>query len=140
MTSPAKELQGAIVSRLKSTGAVTAIVGQRIYDHVPRSTAGDVSATFPFVGFANWQEITDNADCIDGFQVFFDLDCWSRVLGFPQVHDLSDAVRAALVDTEITLSSNALVYLESRENRVFRDPDGLTSHAVLTFEAFVEQP
>ncbi|NGO51612.1 DUF3168 domain-containing protein [Allomesorhizobium camelthorni] len=140
MTSPAKELQGAIVSRLKADATVAALVEQRIYDHVPRSTTGDVSATFPFVGIANWQEISDDADCINGFQIFVDIDCWSRSVGFPQVHDLADAVRAALSDAEFALSANALVYFECRENRTFRDPDGLSSHAVLTFEAFVEQP
>jgi branched-chain amino acid transport system substrate-binding protein len=35
---------------------------------------------------------------------------------------------------------NALVYLQHRTTRTFRDPDGLTSHAALTFEAFAEQP
>ena len=110
MTSPAKELQGAIVARLKADAAVTAIVEQRVYDHVPRSSTGDVSTTFPFVGIASWQELTDDADCIDGFQVFVDIDCWSRAVGFPQTHDLVDAVRQAFRETEITLSANALVH------------------------------
>jgi len=141
MTSPFKELQGAIVGRLKATGAVTAIVDDRVYDHVPRASTGEVSAKFPFVGISSFSGLTEDADCIPGMDIAIDVDCWSQKLGFPEVHDLSEAVKQALHDDDtLTLSNNALANFQHRETRAFRDPDGVTSHAVLTFSAFVEQP
>lgn len=134
MTSPSLELQGAIVSRLKSFAPVTAVVGSRVYDVVPSEAA------FPYVSLGPADETSDDADCLTGFEVSLQVDCWSRAVGFPEVKALCDAVRQALHNYEPSLSSNALVSLTHRQTRVFRDSDGLTSHAAMTFEAIVEQP
>ncbi len=139
MSSAVLELQGMVVGLLKNSNAVTAIVGNRVYDRVPRSLTGDVSATFPFVGWASDDERSEDIDCIDSLTVTFDLDCWSRDVGFPEVRRLTHAVRAALHHAEVTLSDNALVLIRHDQTRTFRDSDGLTSHAVLTFEAVLEQ-
>lgn len=134
MTSPTLELQGGIVTRLKATGAVTGIIGSRIYDPVP------AGATFPYVSFGPSDELSDDADCITGFEVTMQLDAWSRGTGFPEVRRLADAVRDAIHGYEFNLSANALVLFEHRLTRIFRDPDGLTSHAAMTFTAIVELP
>jgi hypothetical protein len=134
MASPSLELQGAIVARLKMTSAVTALIGGRIYDSVPDQVQ------FPYVTVGEGDELSDDADCITGFDISLDVDVWSRKKGFPEAKQISDAVRAALTETDIDISENALVYFQHRQTRFLRDPDGLTSHAVLTFEAFAEQP
>lgn len=139
MTSAVLELQGAIVALLKADAGVTAIVGARVFDHVPRSATGQVTASFPFVGIAGWSDESGNVDCIDALDVTVDIDCWSRDVGFPEAHRLAAAVRAALDDADLTLADNAAVYFRHRSTRTLRDPDGLTSHAVLTFEAALEQ-
>ncbi|WP_043062372.1 DUF3168 domain-containing protein [Brucella anthropi] len=134
MTSPTYELQGQIVTRLKASPELTALIGGRIYDRVPESP------TFPYVSFGPSDEISDNADCIDGFEVTMQLDVWSRAVGFPECRRIVDAVRKALPEDGITMADNALVMFNHRISRVFRDQDGLTSHGAMTFEAFVEQP
>ena len=134
MTSPVLELQGAIVARLKANAAVSALIGQRVYDAVPDNPA------FPYVSFGPADELSDDVDCVDGFEITMQIDCWSRAVGFPEVKRISDTVRAALVKTDLTIADNALVYFEHRITRVFRDPDGLTSHAAISFQAFAEQP
>lgn len=134
MTSPSLELQGAIVTRLKAVAAVTLLIGTRIYDQVPNGAA------FPYVSFGPTDELTEDATCIDGFDISLQIDCWSRAVGFPEVKAVSDAVRAALHEYDLPLTNNALVYFRHRQTRILRDPDGLTSHAILTFEAFAEQP
>jgi hypothetical protein len=140
MSSPSLELQGAIVSRLKSVTAVTSIVEQRIYDYVPRAQDGGIMAEFPFVAIASSDEVTEEADCIDGSIISIDLDCWSRDVGFPEVRRIAAAVRSALHNHDFNLAANAVVYFQHRQTRTLRDPDGLTSHAILTFEAFAELP
>lgn len=133
MTSPTLELQGAIVARLKADAAVTALIAGRVYDAVPPNP------TFPYVSFGPSDELSDDADCITGFEISMQIDCWSRSVGFPEVRRISDAVRAALVATDLPITANALVYFNHRQTRLFRDPDGLTSHAALSFDAFAEQ-
>lgn len=135
------ELQGAIVSRLKADSAIVAIVGSRVFDHVPRDPGtGEILAQYPLVAIGATDELTDVVDCIDVIDLSIDVDCWSRAPGFPEVRRLAHAVRMALHEAEITMSQNALVLIQHRQTRTFRDEDGLTSHAVLTFEAALEQP
>lgn len=133
MTSPTLELQGAIVARLKAHAPLTAIVGQRVYDAVPSGMV------FPYVSLGPSDEISDDADCIDGFEITMQIDCWSRTVGYVEARRIADAVRAAL-KADLTIADNALVYFTHRITRTFRDADPLTSHAALTFEAFIEQP
>ena len=40
MTSPSLELQTVICSRLNASPVVFELVGQRVYDHVPRGSGG----------------------------------------------------------------------------------------------------
>lgn len=134
MTSPVLELQGAIVARLKANATVTALIAGRVYDAVPPTPM------FPYVSFGPADELSDDVDCVTGFEISMQIDCWSRAVGFPEVRRISDVVRAALVDTDLPIADNALVYFTHRITRVFRDPDGLTSHAAISFQAFAEQP
>jgi len=134
MADPSLELQGAITPRLKSFAGVTAIIGQRVYDPVPEN------ATFPYVSFGPDDIVSDNAECITTFEHTIQIDCWSRKPGFSEVKRLANEVRLALHGYEFDLSSNALVLFEHRITRAFRDPDGLTSHAAVTFTAITEQP
>ncbi|MCB5201887.1 DUF3168 domain-containing protein [Neorhizobium sp. T786] len=134
MASPSFELQVAIVTRLKAAAAVTAFVGVRVYDSVPENP------TFPYITVGEGDETSDDADCVDGFEISLDIDVWSRAQGFPEAKKISDEIRKALKSPELTIPTNALVDFRHRQTRFLRDPDGLTSHAVMTFEGFAEQP
>jgi hypothetical protein len=134
MASPAYELQVAIVARLRATADLSSVVGNRIYDVVPDG------AEFPYITLGTVDETSDDADCIDAFELSMDIDIWSREPGFQQCKTISDAVRNALRCPDLELATNALVYFNHRQTRSFRDPDGLTSHAVMTFEGVAEQP
>jgi uncharacterized protein DUF3168 len=130
---PDLELQGLIVQTLKADPGVAALVASRVYDRVPEAP------TFPYISYGPSDSTQDDADCIDGFIVTLQLDAWSREVGYPEVKRISDAIRVALHDLDLTLTSNALAYLYHQQTRTFRDPDGLTSHAALAFEASVER-
>lgn len=138
MMDASYELQIAIVSALKSDAAVRALVGDRVYDDVPRSVDGKVTARFPFISFGPEQTLPDGYDCQDGSEITIQLDAWSRAVGFPEVKKIAAAVRKALHDADLAVEENALVSIEFDGRRVLRDPDGKTSHAVITFRAVVE--
>jgi len=141
MSSPDFELQVAIVARLKADAFVAAIVEDRVFDSVPEG------AQFPYVSLGPTEELSDDVTAggdgtatLKGFEITLQIDCWSRAVGSTEAKRLADTVRSALVGDQFALNENALVYFEHRVTRTFRDPDGLTSHAALTFEAFAEQP
>ncbi len=90
MADPSLELQGAIVTRLKASGGVTGIVAQRIYDPVPQAPV------FPYISLGPDDLVSDDAECITGFEITVQIDAWSREPGFKQVKQMSDAVRVRI--------------------------------------------
>ncbi|MDJ1632676.1 DUF3168 domain-containing protein [Rhizobium rhizogenes] len=134
------ELQKAIVTLLKNDAAVISLVANRIYDRVPQDDAGNTTAVFPYISIGPDQEIPDPAECIRASEFFLQIDAWSRAVGFPEVKRIARAIEDALNDVELPLVANAQVYFEYDGRRIFRDPDGLTSHAALTFRAGIEKP
>lgn len=134
MASPDLELQGAILARLKADVTLTALVAGRIYDQEP------TPVTYPFVTIGEAQFIRDDATCISGGQVHLTLHAWSTKTGYPEVKAIADAVVEALHHAPLTLPTNRMTSINHRQNRVFRDSDGLTSHAVLEFLAFTDKP
>ncbi len=140
MASSDMELQGVIVPRLKGYAPLNAIIGSRVYDHVPVDNNGNVAAaTFPYVTIGESQTLVDDATCITGEQVFLTLHAWSREKARPEARQIAGEVKAALHRYEATLPTWRLVSLNYRNTRVFRDPDGITSHAVIEFVASVER-
>lgn len=133
------EIQVAIVARLKVDIDVAALIDGRVFDRIPRSASGEVTATFPFVSFGPEQEIPENADCLDASEIILQIDAWSRDPGYREVRRVAKAVVASLDESSLPIADNALVYFEYDGRRILRDPDGLTSHAVLTFRAGVEK-
>ncbi|MDX0654226.1 DUF3168 domain-containing protein [Sinorhizobium medicae] len=134
MASPEWELQVAIVARLKADAALTALISGRVYDQPPSPV------TFPYVTIGEAQFLRDDATCISGGEVYLTMHGWSQAVGFPEVRRVADAMANSLHLAPLTLATNRLISIRHRQTRVFRDPDGLTSHAVIDFVANVEKP
>lgn len=130
MSDPSLELQGAIVAALKSPGALPAGVG--VYDHVPPA------ATFPYVSFGPSQGLPDKAGCIDGVEVFVQLDAWSRKVGYSEVKTIGAAIIAALDDQPLDVAGFDVIVFELSGVNYLPDPDGLTRHAVISFRSLIQ--
>ncbi|MBZ5760278.1 DUF3168 domain-containing protein [Rhizobium sp. VS19-DR104.2] len=133
------ELQVAIVGLLKANADLGVLVDGRIYDRVPADTSGKITAEFPYVSLGPDQEIPDDAECLRASEFILQIDAWSRGVGFPEVKRIARAIEDALNEVELELTDNAAIYFHYDGRRVFRDPDGLTSHAALTFVAGIEK-
>ena len=133
MPDPSLELQKAIVARLRADADLTAIVAGRIYDAPP------INPTFPYVTLGEADVVVQRADCYDGSEVSMSVHGWSRATGFPEVKRIAAAIRASLHEAPLELADGErLVDIEVTDNRALRDPDGLTSHAVVTAHAYTE--
>lgn len=136
---PILELQGAIVARLRSFPAVTALVGQKSYDQPPRDQNGNLpGATFPYISIGPSNYVGEGVDCVDGGEVMIQIDAWSTEPGQPQVLNMADAIRKAFRGHDISLVTNALVTFDHwRTDYII---DGALKHASVRFTAIVEQP
>jgi len=126
------ELQKALVARLRGDTGVAALVGTRIYDQPPPEPV------YPYISLGPDQILPSRADCYDGKEVTLQVDAWSRGVGFPEVKRIAEAICVALDDASLTLVGHRLVDIYEEDVRTMRDPDGATSHAVLTFRALTE--
>ncbi len=126
----AGELQKAIYAALTTAPA---LVDGNVFDQVPESNP------FPRITIGDEQVIDDSTSCQDGWDVSTDVHCWSR----PETGSKLEVkqIAAAVVPRIVAISGIAgfsLVSLTHETTRIFRDPDGLTEHAVVTFRALID--
>jgi hypothetical protein len=131
MSDPSLELQAALVAALKASGALPSVVGGRVYDAVP------ASAVFPYVSLGDMQVIPDKSSCIDGVEIYPQIDVWSRAVGYPEVKTITKAVLAALDDQPLVVAGFNVVVFEVQGVQYLRDPDGLTRHAAVTLHGIL---
>ncbi|KKB81018.1 hypothetical protein VW35_02275 [Devosia soli] len=142
---PTYELQLAALNKLRQSTALVALVGTKIYDRVPERTAGGVlvpDVTSPYISFGAVIVDTEDADCIDGLSITFQIDVWSwgsgEAYGSVQTRKIIGEVRKALHRADLPMTTNALVSIEAGITRILRESDGVTNHGLIQFEALVE--
>lgn len=130
------ELQKAIYAALTSSAAVMALC-DAVYDFVPEKPwSGPHNA---YVSFGPAQTLNDDSECITGDEAFLQLDCWSRDKNSLSCKRLVDAVKAVLNNVTLPFDDNAMVGMSVEGTRIMRDPDGLTTHGIVSVTAFVEE-
>lgn len=135
MKDPSAALQAAIYRALRDDAAVAGFVGGRVFDAVP------ADADFPYIAIGEVQTVDDGAACIDAAECFVTLHIWSQAKGAVEARRITSAVAAALDDAALNLSpDHVLVEIASTGARTFIDPDGLTTHGVVTIRALTESP
>jgi len=129
MSDPSLQVQKAIVEALRNAS----VAGGRIYDEAPEN------ATFPYVTMGECQVLPDKADCIDGAEIFPQIDVWSRATGYPETKTIVSEVLAALDDNAaLPVDGYLVVVFEFMEVRYLRDPDGITRHGAVTFHGLLQ--
>lgn len=126
MTAPSVALQKAVVAALK------AVLAAPVFDRVPPSDE------WPRVVIGEGQELPNRADCMNGREIYLDVHVWSRDVGQGEAKRIAGQIADALDDADLTLDGNAIDLLRLDGARFLRDPDGRSSHAVVTIRAFTQ--
>lgn len=131
IAEPGLALQAALNGRLR---AEVASLASRVFDAPPQTVA------FPWLSLGETQVIDDGAACIEAWELYVTLHVWSRADGQREARRIAGEVADALRDWTPDLAAQGLrcVELQHRETRVLRDPDGVTTHAVITLRAMVD--
>ncbi|MFN3744472.1 MAG: DUF3168 domain-containing protein [Hyphomicrobiaceae bacterium] len=133
MSSAAWDLQQAVHAKLAADAVVLALLGSaRIYDDVPQG------ATFPYLSLAGFTARDWATGTEPGAEVIFTINAWSRGAGHREAHLLAGAVRAALHDATLTLTSHHLVNLRHEASETRRARDGDTYRISSRFRAVLE--
>lgn len=131
MSDPSLLLQDAVVRRLKSDSAVTAIISSRVYDEIP------LSATFPYVNITGGQVNGDDIACAEISEVYFQIHAWARA---PSTGGTVKKIAAAIRDAmklPLTLTGFDVEVQEYQQTQWLDDPDGLTRHAMVEFHFII---
>lgn len=126
-------LQAAAIAAIKNSSAITALVGERVYDDVPPKP------TFPYITWGDDGTNDDSADCVVGSEVFFSLHVWSRAVGKPESKRIAGEIRELLDENDLVVTDHHLVTLNHRITRWQVEPDGLTKHGIVTFRALIDE-
>lgn len=137
MSSAALDLQDLILVTLKADATLMALING-VWDKVPTNSFDAPKESY--ISFGPHDYVEDDAECIVGGEHTFQLDVWSRKVGFPACKQICDRAKALLHEADLTLStSNALVEIRVPSMRILRDPDGTTSHGIITVTALIEE-
>jgi hypothetical protein len=133
MTHPGVALQAAIFSALINSADIAAafVVAPRVYDRVP------TGVTLPYITIGDIQ-LVDDTHCEAAWEAFVTTHVWSEAPGKPEASRIADAVGSAL-DVELVIAGFVCVHFEHRDTRTFTEPDGLTTHAVVTHRYLIDQ-
>ncbi len=135
MASPDLELQGVIVARLKGRPALTALVGQRIYDRPP------TNAPFPYVEYGESDVKPADVGCLTSDAVYVTIHVWSQYSGgFRELKDIMYEIVKALDSAPLVLPTHRLISISRWDSRTMKDPDDVTTHGVVEFIARIETP
>lgn len=124
-------IQGALVAAIK---ALNTAAGARVYDSVPRSSTGAITAAFPFVSLGEADEVPVDEDCWNRTETIHTINIWSRAPGFPECKTIGGAIRDALHENELSVSGNVLDRMRVISVNYSRDPDGVTSRGRITLQ------
>lgn len=127
-------LQGAIVKALRAVPALMAAPLQgRILDRV------NLGQARPYLHLRSFQGVDDGSDCVDGLEIFADLDVWSENVGKPEASRIAGIVRDTLHEQPLELAAPwSLVEIAHRDTTI-DDSEGLLVRARMTFRALVER-
>lgn len=130
MSDPTLALQGWIVSTLTNASPPL-----QVFDKVP---PGNVFPRFT-IGPAQCIPGGDDGQCAATWEVFQQLDAWSRENGFPEVKTIAPVAVGLLHHAEPTLTGFTVVLIEVVSTDYMRDPDGITSRARIQIRALIDE-
>lgn len=133
MTNPGWDLQKAAYAALKADSTLTTLLGNDwLYDAVPQAT------DFPYVVIEQMRVNEWSTGTEGGSEHILMLHVWSRYHGKREAYDITDAIRNALDDAELTLDDNRLINLMHQYSDLKRHDDGESWHGVMRFRAVTE--
>jgi len=131
MSEAALALQMAMLACLRADDAVTAFVGDRVFDAAPRNAA------FPYIAFGPARASDWSTGTEDGSEHRITLHAWSRGRGKRECWEIMRAVEAALGGMP-ALEGHTLINLRVEFTEAQREADGLTWRGTARLRAVTE--
>jgi hypothetical protein len=132
MGAPAAELQKAVFEALTADAALSALIGERVYDQPPAATP------FPYVTFGRTSLYDWSTGTESGTEQLFTLHVWSKAKGKKETLAVMEAARTVLEGARLPLETEHLVDLTLEFAEARHDEDLSVHHGLLRFRALSE--
>jgi hypothetical protein len=129
-------VQVAVYDKLKESAELSALVSDRIYDHVPQKVKEcdkKQDMPFPYVTIGEDIHIDWSTYEKTGDECQIAIHTWSREKGRKEVKTIQGAIRTALDRVQLQYDGVCFVAIDWRGSSSELDPDGLTYHGVSEF-------
>ena len=123
-------LQTAIYNAL-NVSAVTSTLSCGVYDEVIEGN------TYPFITLGEETVIDYGTKDLTGAETTINIHIWSQYKGSKQTKEIMDKVHDLLHDGSLTVTGFNLINLRFEYSDIMRDPDGVTRHGVMRFQAII---
>ena len=133
MSDSTYAVQAAVRAALVANATFTALVGTRVYDHVPEL------ATFPYVTIGESTAIPFDVKDKTGMEQTLTLHCWSRYRGRKECKDVLSAIYGVLNRATLTVTGHTFVDCLWEFAETYEDPDGLTRHGVARYRVITQE-
>lgn len=132
ITDPSYDIQQSIVAALKGSTDLSAIVGVQVFDRI------DPAKKPPYVNVSGASFVPELGESTDAGQSYIEVHGWSEKPGFSEVYKIGAAVISALHDAELVVGGRPVQSILLETARYLRDPDGVTSHGVFSFNILTD--
>lgn len=129
MSEPSLILQGAIFAAIKGNTAA----GANVFDVI----RPDV---FPRIQIGSGQTVTDEPDCVEGVEVFFQVDVYSKSEGYLEVKSIAWQVRELVHKKALPVADWTLIDIRLNDAVYSREEANGVSRARMTLNAYMEMP
>lgn len=136
LEGPDWQLQVKVVAALVASADMKSLLGTpiRFYETVPPKPV------YPYATWGNSQDIPDLADCIDGSEINFSINVWSKSPSYKEAKQIAKCIRDVLTAATITMTENRCLLLERDQTGDFSqiESDGVTRRVIANFRALTE--
>ena len=130
MSDYASELQQTVFNALDQSSTLQNLVTD-VYDFVPESTA------FPYVKIGEQTMVDDGTKDKKGSDFTIEVHTFSRYRGSVEIKNIMSVVYDILHESSLSVSGASLVNMRFEFSDIIKENDGLTTHGVQRFRAFV---
>lgn len=133
---PLSELRTWAFAALRADAGMQSVFGSgfRIYDDV------QINPAFPYTSLGPDEDNPQQADGINGSEIYFTLDVWGRS-GRAEVAAGMNAINRVLDrpdEQSVSLDNYRILNVHRYKQSTMKDNDGLTTHGVITFRALID--
>jgi hypothetical protein len=130
MSDYASALQQTVFNALDQSSTLQNLVTD-VYDFVPESTA------FPYVKMGEQTMVDDGTKDKKGSDFTLEVHTFSRYRGSVEIKNIMSVVYDILHESSLSVSGASLVNMRFEFSDIIKENDGLTTHGVQRFRAFV---